>query len=699
MNSVTHRSPRRVLSIRLIVTSAAVALISGAVITGGLVAERDQRRSLTREIENRLVLEARNLSLTGSDALLTDFPELTLHPLIKELQTRQPELRLVVVLDHTGHIQGHSDARILGTTFAPPDLTPEPGRLETGSSVAILGDADMLVARSPVTGPGGQSIGTVYVGLARSYIDGILARARREQMLVLAVVLVVGILASLVLMTLLLRPIDVLRRGIRRVGSGDLDTPMCLRNRTEFGLLADTVDDMAAELKQAQIQMVEKERLAHELQLAHEIQNSLLPKQPTRAGGFLVAGSHRAAAEVGGDYYDVLPLADGRWAVAVADVAGKGLAGCLVMSMLSALLRALRHDHDSPAELLVALDARLAESLRPGTFVTMFYGILDPRSGSLVFASAGHNPTLLNRASTGTIDRYASKGIPLAAVRGGAIRATLKDEHVVLGPGDMLIQYTDGLNEAFESRGEEQFGLDRLSEAVTAAARRGGDATLKELRTRLDAWTGGGPRLDDETALVVSREIAEVETASAPAREPGVEVAADWDPLNLLGEARRVGSYLPLAADLAGLGALREWVLGLPGLRDLEVETGELVRAALYEAAANIIEHGYNGDRRHSFEVWWVTGADTCHLPGGAPRSRGYFLLLDHGARYSADNWMESDFSDPDVRRRGRGFGLDIIHRAMARVGYYPGTAEGNVTVLMFDGDALADRSRELRHA
>src|SRR5262249_12042993 len=167
------------------------------------------------------------------------------------------------------------------------------------------------------------------------------------------------------------------------------------RDRTELGLLAGTVNDMAAALKRAQAEMLERERLAHEVELARQIQQSLLPSQPISAGPFDIRGDQLAANEVGGDYWDVLPLPDGRVGLAVADVAGKGVAGCLIMSMLSALLRAMRSTYLSPAAMLTALDERLCESLRPGVFVTMCYAVLDPATGRLTFASAGHNPLLL----------------------------------------------------------------------------------------------------------------------------------------------------------------------------------------------------------------------------------------------------------------------------------------------------------------
>ena len=194
--------------------------------------------------------------------------------------------------------------------------------------------------------------------------------------------------------------------------------------------------------------------------LARRIQGSLLPAVPLRQGPFEIRGSHRAAEEVGGDFYDHFLLPDGRVGLAIADVSGKGLAGCLVMSMLSAMVRAYRELESSPAALLATLDARLGETLAAGGFVTMFYGILDTERCELTYASAGHSPLIVFRHDSGRVESLRTKGIPLGAVRGGAIRGTLSDETVRIAPGDVLVQFTDGVKEAFDPSGREQFGLE-----------------------------------------------------------------------------------------------------------------------------------------------------------------------------------------------------------------------------------------------
>ncbi len=693
---------KRIFGIRLIATSSAVGITAIAVLSVGSVQERNARVALTSEIETRLLLEARNLALASSSALLTDLPELVLLPLAKEMQSDQPELSLAVVANHEGIIQGHADPRMLGTKMVlPSDLRPEASGITLRSGESLVGNKETVIASAPVNRVGGPTIGTAAVGLRRDYITGIIAAAHRQQTLILAIVLCLGVAAALVLMTVLLRPIGSLRAGLERIGAGNLDAPIRLRSRTELGMLGDAVDEMASRLKVAQEEMVEKERLSHEMDLARDMQASLLPKSPTVAGSFLINGAHRAASEVGGDYYDVLRLADGRIAIAVADVSGKGLAGCLVMSMLSVLLRAYRDEYDSPTAMLAQLDQRLGETLNPGSFVTMFYGILDPATGILTFASAGHQPLMIYRAATRQIDQVRSKGIPLAAIRGGAIRRTLSDEAISLEQGDMLVQYTDGVNEAFDLSGKTQFDFERMVAVLQAKAAEGCASVIDGLRLALDEWREGTPRGDDETILVVSRERSQ-SLELVPPSDSGKERNMEGAPSRWITLARERGVRLDLPAVLDEMDEIPCWLESLPELRHLEPTPMQLVASAIYEACANIVEHGYGGDSKCTFNVWWIPGekaADFAEMavadahahaavgPDSPPS--GAFVILDHGKAFSPDNWEASDLRDPKVRRRSRGFGLDIIHKVMAQVIYQPASRDGNATILVFDPTIL----------
>lgn len=689
----------RIFRIRWIVTLVAVGLTTAVVLSVGSVAERNARHALTAELTTRLVLEARNLALTSAGVLLSEYPELTLHPLVKEKLTKQPELSYAVVVDHAGMIQGHADPHRLGGRFEEPSgLRPAVGSSAPEPGVLLRRSDRELVASVPITHASGKRLGHVVVAMRMSYVDGVIEGARRQQSLILAVSLLLGITISFLVLSHVLRPVEDLRAGIRRIAAGDLETPVRVRDWTELGLLADAINDMASGLSRAQGEIVERERLGREMELAREVLDSILPSERSVHGAFILEGAQRAAAEVGGDYYDYFTLPDGRVAMAVADVSGKGLAGCLVMTMLYALLRADRAAAASPSSLLAAMDERLGETLRPGSFVTMFYGILDPATGRLVYASAGHNPTLIYRHGTGDVESVRTRGIPLAAIRGGAIRSTLDDLELSLEPGDALLQYTDGISEAFDPGGTEQFGFERMVSALQETAPQGPRVVIDGFFERLTAWSHGGARLDDETLLVLYRDPAYV---PAPSETEG----NGSSPIARYDEARRRGFRLLLGGAADVHEKIHAWLRATPTLDRLPARESDLLTSTLYEVCSNVAEHGLEHDPTREYEVWWVPAPEAAPAPSRARRPtpamavralrEGWFLIRDDGRQFSANDWRSQDFNDPRVRRRGRGLGLEIIHRAMRRVVYYPGTPAGNITWMCYGGSPA---SQEVPH-
>jgi serine phosphatase RsbU (regulator of sigma subunit)/anti-sigma regulatory factor (Ser/Thr protein kinase) len=667
---------------RWIVSGAAIALTTVSVIGVGAVAERNARAALGRELQNRLLLAARNLALASSGALLSDFPELTLSPILAELVRTQPELELAVVVDLEEKIRGHADARRIGSKLElPVDLLPVDPIAEILSGESVLSSPSLLAGSVPVAHAGGNRVGRAVVAIQQSYIDEVIASAREKQLAFLAVLLALAIGLAFVLMSVLMRPIGALREGLERIGRGDLDTPVRLKDRTELGLLAETMNRMSKDLREAQKERIERERLAREVELAREIQSSLLPSAPARIGKMVIHGAHRAAAEVGGDYYDVLPLADGRTAFAIADVSGKGLAGCLVTSMLSALLRAFRDMESSPKALLVRLEKELSHSLRPGTFITMFYGILDPRTGEILFASAGHCPLLVLRKD-GKAEWLKSPGTPIGALRGGALAKTLCDERIVLGSEDLLIQYTDGINEAFDMSGKNQFGLKRLEESAVRSSKEGCAAVIDGILRDVARWVGDQPPLDDETLLVLG-----CEARDSAGDERAIEVGL----LKRIEDLSRRSECLRLKANLESLSGIRDWLLARPAFAGLDSRTFHAVESAVYELCANVVEHGYGKDATQSLDLYWLAnegreGPREARSP--ERRGCGRFVVVDHGKRFRPEG-RRIDLNDPSVRRRRRGFGLEIIQEVMSQVSFQPSTPLGNVTVLEFDPEEV----------
>src|SRR5688572_9882583 len=252
-----------------------------------------------------------------------------------------------------------------------------------------------------------------------------------------------------------------------------------------------------ARLLEAQLQ---QERLERELQLAMEIQQRFQPTAPPIVPGYELQGISFPCYEIGGDYYDFIRRDNGRLIVALGDVSGKGAAAALLMSSLHAAVHAQAASHDSILRTITGVNRYLAENIPANRFITLFYAELDPKTGSLAFLNAGHNPPLIVHAA-GTMEQLAAGGLPLGIMPDADYReGTTKLSH-----GDVLVIYSDGVTEAQSPSGEE-FGPTRLYDVVA----RNLDASAAGIRDRIESaltkFSQGTPAADDITLVIVKRQ-------------------------------------------------------------------------------------------------------------------------------------------------------------------------------------------------
>ncbi len=237
-------------------------------------------------------------------------------------------------------------------------------------------------------------------------------------------------------------------------------------------------------------------RMEQELELARRVQAGFLPRRLPDLPDWQIAVSLIPARTTSGDFYDVIPLPDGGVGVAIGDVADKGVGAALLMAMSCALLRTFLSEHPrEPDAVLGTLNRQLMEYTALSQFVTAFLGIVDPASGRLVYASAGHNPPLSIGAAQ--VQHLAPSGTALAVLRD----ATFESRSITLERGDRLVLYTDGVTEATNAQ-EELFGVERLEQIVRASYPK----TAEEIRDdSLDAVYrfSGGAALADDLALVI----------------------------------------------------------------------------------------------------------------------------------------------------------------------------------------------------
>jgi sigma-B regulation protein RsbU (phosphoserine phosphatase) len=256
---------------------------------------------------------------------------------------------------------------------------------------------------------------------------------------------------------------------------------------------------MAEDLERARELEKEAERLENELELARRIQARLLPSGPPAVPGLEIAGVTEPAREVGGDYYDHIPLGDGRVLLVIADVSGKGVGAALLMSGFRASLMSQDCAATAPDALAGRLNDFLLSSVDPGKFVTAFVAFLDAASGRLVYANCGHNPPVLLRAD-GRHEMLTRGGLILGILPG----SRFESGEATLAPGDLVLLYTDGVTEGATATGE-QWGEERL--LATLRERPGWPCAdlVRGIAADVRAFEGASGPADDITLLAARR--------------------------------------------------------------------------------------------------------------------------------------------------------------------------------------------------
>ena len=250
-------------------------------------------------------------------------------------------------------------------------------------------------------------------------------------------------------------------------------------------------------VRQQQLEAQERERIEQELKVARLIQQTLLPKETPKLPGYELAAYYRPAREVGGDFYDFLDLGDGRFGLVVGDVTDKGVPAAIVMATTRTLLRAAAQRLGTPGEVLERTNDVLVQDIPPNMFVTCLYAILDPESGHLVYANAGHDLPYRRRAGAkGLAEELRATGMPLGLMPGMGY----EEKEIYLEKGESILFYSDGLVEAHDPR-REMFGFPRL-QGLVGAHRSGGSSLVAFLLSELTRFTGEGWEQEDDITLV-----------------------------------------------------------------------------------------------------------------------------------------------------------------------------------------------------
>jgi serine phosphatase RsbU (regulator of sigma subunit) len=263
--------------------------------------------------------------------------------------------------------------------------------------------------------------------------------------------------------------------------------------------LIDQLREKVAQLEAAQVELVQKERMERELELARQVQQSVLPRVFPQVSGYAFAARNRPARQVGGDFYDLFSLDEDHLGIVIADVSDKGMPAALYMALTRSLLLAEARRAASPSAALSQVNRLLIELGQPNMFVTVFYGVLQVSSGQLAYVRAGHDrPVLLHRDCARLLT---GDGACLGILPSHRLRLSV--EQATLASGDLLVLYTDGLTDVMGPAGQ-LYDLVRLQEVLLSHRHLEARAFCDAVFADLAVYQGQAEQYDDMTMLVVA---------------------------------------------------------------------------------------------------------------------------------------------------------------------------------------------------
>jgi len=465
-----------------------------------------QIQSVREETQSRARSVARSLALPASGLLARPEPmsieQTLLNQSIRAALKANPEYVSIRVLDTTGRVWGSDRFEELFTTQR-----------------GLRGTVTEPV-RAGATGTPGAILGYVVLSVSEQAVEGRILAARAELAGIALLTLFLGCGLSVILIGVFVRPIQVLSDNVRAIGEGSMVAEVGVSGNEEIDEIARAFNEITAKFRAAQGNLVEQERLQKEMQVAQEIQQSLLPRNVPELEGYEIGALYRAAKEVGGDYYDFLHVDERTVGVVVADVSGKGVPGSLVMTMIRTALRMEARGNRSASDVMARMNTFVTEDMKKGMFVTMFYVVLDSVNRIVTYASAGHNPMILYRGESDATYFLKPKGIPVGidAPDADLFRRTISVERLTLKQDDMLVIYTDGITEAMNP-GRDQFGEPRLLGAI----KKYGHLTAQEFTEALDReiheFTAGAAQNDDITLVAIKEKVQPEERIESKRRE------------------------------------------------------------------------------------------------------------------------------------------------------------------------------------
>ncbi len=509
------RSKKKIkFGIRLKLALSIITMVSFIILTIAVFIVYRESNLLRDQIINFAKREIVHLSNTAQQTI--GFDELTLSDAVNELK-KTDFFRYVFVLNRNNEIIYFFDKRN-GEEFKHTlrkKLADGIGRnLEKRSSP---GEMEILDYKDKETGSriydfsrfvlsridGKTKSGVVIIGMS----DDVIRKEIENITYFLAIIflgfLLFSVFSTVILATIIIRPIKKLSKGAALIGRGDFSHRIEVGSSDELGQLADEFNLMTEMIQDAKEKEIESRIMNEQLEMAKDIQEGLNPMTFYNKKGIQIKGFTRAAKGVGGDYFDYLDIDDKRVCALISDVSGKGVPASLVMVMIRTVFTSYisREDIDC-ARVVRAINDSLSADFAIDKFATLFFMIYNRETEELSFSNAGHGPLFCYRHSKGVCTQTSLDGVPIGIMED----VEYKQAKIKLNPGDMIIMYTDGITE-MRNPEREEYGLERVQKMMLENHSMSADEFVELIVSDVDRFRDTAPPHDDMTVLAFKREL------------------------------------------------------------------------------------------------------------------------------------------------------------------------------------------------
>ena len=407
-----------------------------------------------------------------------------------------------LIADNNQYILASTEGKLIFTRFNRPQET---GKLQNDVlRYTFPSGIEVLEITSPVLDESGKTLCTAHFFIDHAAISKEISSERWSNARMLGLIWLIGAAGLFLLIILVMNPFRRLSEWVKQLGQPGAADEMDIDATTEIGEIAQAFSDITLKLRESQVNMAEQERLQKEMQVAQEIQQTLLPGEFPEIEGYGISSYYAAAKEVGGDYYDFVEVDKDTLGIVVADVSGKGVPGSLVMTMIRTALRTEARGVKDAAEVLARVNDFVVADMKKGMFVTLFYVIIDSKKRRLNYASAGHNPMILYRGSRNKSYYLNPHGFPIgiSLPDKNLFRNTIESDTLSLNEGDILLIYTDGITEAMNRR-RQLYGEERFLNVIRENGLLPAQDFVDKLHEEIISFTEGTPQSDDITLVAI----------------------------------------------------------------------------------------------------------------------------------------------------------------------------------------------------